>query len=237
MLQTGTVEERTFELLKELMQEPLLASTRLVGGTSLALQIGHRKSTDLDLFTTEIPNIQEISEVLFQKYAYTPVVQTEKTTIGYIDGIKVDVIYHPYKWLKTTEISKNIRLASVEDIAAMKLHAIANSGERPKDFVDIAFLSQKYSYDTIKSLALEKYPMYDPIMIDRAIIYFDDVNKEAVKDIKMIGYEMDWERIKRRIVRMTDKPEHVFLNPPLEKQISLTNTVRASSRKKTGPHL
>ena len=52
MLQTGTVEEGTFRLLKNLQAEPLLADTRLVGGTAFSLQIGHRVSEDLDLFSS-----------------------------------------------------------------------------------------------------------------------------------------------------------------------------------------
>ena len=53
MLHQETVEPRTLELLKQLQAEPLLQSFNLVGGTALALRIGHRKSIDLDLFTTE----------------------------------------------------------------------------------------------------------------------------------------------------------------------------------------
>ena len=227
MLQKGTVEKKTLILLNELMREPSLASIRLVGGTSLALQIGHRKSTDLDLFTYESPDIEKIVRTLSKKYGYVPSLITGETTIGQIDGIKIDVIHHPYKWLKTPEPIDGIRLASMEDIAAMKLHAIANSGERPKDFVDIAFLSNYFSYNTIKRLALEKYPMYDPIMFDRAIIYFDDINDEAIDKIKMTSHKMSWDKIKRRIVRMTDRPDHVFITPPLEKQLTKTQ----------GPHL
>ena len=52
MLQTQTVEPSTLELLKKLQQEPLLATFNLVGGTALALRIGHRKSVDLDLYTS-----------------------------------------------------------------------------------------------------------------------------------------------------------------------------------------
>lgn len=48
MLSYGTVEPDTLELLKALMREPLLCGLRLVGGTALALQYGHRKSIDLD---------------------------------------------------------------------------------------------------------------------------------------------------------------------------------------------
>jgi len=233
MLQKGTVEKKTFELLEQLMQESVLASTTLVGGTALALQIGHRKSTDLVLFTTQIPNIEEIVNTLRSKYGYIPSLQSDKTTIGQIDGIKIDVIYHPYKWIKPVNQIDDIRLASLEDIGAMKLHAIANSGERPKDFVDIAFLSKLYSYNTLKSFTLEKYPMYDPLMIDRSVIYFDDVNTEAIDRIKMIGFFMNWTKIQKRILCMTEKPDKIFLNPPLERKLPQ----KLNCKKKGGPKL
>ena len=180
----------------------------------MALQLGHRTSTDLDLFSSEIPDIESIVNHLHQKYGYTAQIITAKTTIGYIEGIKIDVIYHPFHWLEEPLIEDNIRLARLSDIAAMKMHAIANSGQRPKDFVDIAFLSQRYSYNQIKELALKKYPAYDPIMFDRAIIYFGDVNREAIESIKMIGTDMDWDRIVSRIVDMTEKPDTVFRTAP-----------------------
>ena len=104
----------------------------------------------------------------------------------------------------------------------MKLHAITNSGQRPKDFVDIAYLSQFFSYEKIKELAIEKYPMYDPLMFDRAIIFFDDINKEAINNIKMINARMDWGRIEQRIVRMTGNPDKIFKKPPLLPSIKQT---------------
>ena len=48
MLQTGTVKATTLGLLKALQAEPALSSVRLVGGTALSLQLGHRESDDLD---------------------------------------------------------------------------------------------------------------------------------------------------------------------------------------------
>ena len=51
MLQTKTVEKQTFKLLKQLMQDPFLSDFLLAGGTNLALQLGHRKSVDLDMFS------------------------------------------------------------------------------------------------------------------------------------------------------------------------------------------
>ena len=220
MLQKKSIETTTFELLKKLMTEPILSQTRLVGGTALALQLGHRKSTDLDLFTNEQPDIEFISNTLTENYGYIPVFQSRNTTIGTIDGVKIDVIYHPYKWLNPVVVEESIRLASIEDIAAMKLHAIANSGERPKDFVDIVFIGKRYSFNQMKEFGIQKYPVYNPLMFDKSIIYFDDINQEAISNIKMNGYDMDWEKIKQRIVKMTEKPDKVFLNPPLQRVLA-----------------
>lgn len=215
MLQVSTVEENIFSLLRRLMQEPLLASSRLVGGTSLALQLGHRKSTDLDFFSFEAPDIESIVSLFSEKYGYTAQFINAKSTIGYIEGIKIDVIYHPFQWLEDAYVEDGIRLASLADIAAMKMHAIANSGQRPKDFVDIAYLSKWFSYNRLKELALKKYPMYDPIIFDKAIIYFGDVIPDAIDKIKMIGADMDWEKIEARIIKMTNKPDSVFKTAPL----------------------
>ena len=218
MLQTSTVKESTLELLRKLQAEPLLATTRLVGGTALSLQIGHRESQDLDLFSVEPLETMLVQQMLVDKYGFMPTVIAENTLIGFIQGVKIDVIYHPFPWLEAAIEEDGIRIATKTDIAAMKVHAIINSGKRPKDFVDIAFLSMHYSYNQIKALLLNRYPAYDPIMADKAVIYFDDIDELLIPEINMIGYEFDFERIKTRIIKMTDKPDKVYATAPLKKK-------------------
>ena len=217
MLQASTIKESTLELLKKLQSEPLLATTRLVGGTALSLQIGHRGSEDLDLFSVEPLEGMLVQQMLVDKYGFMPTVIAENTLIGFIQGVKVDVIYHPFPWLEAAIEEDSIRIATKTDIAAMKMNAIINSGKRPKDFVDIAFLSMHYSYNQIKALLLKRYPAYDPIMADKAVIYFGDIDEMLIPEIKMIGYEFDFERIKDRIIKMTDKPDKVYVTAPLKK--------------------
>lgn len=242
MLQTSTVKESTLELLKRLQAEPLLATTRLVGGTALSLQIGHRESEDLDLFSVEPLEGMLVQQMLVDKYGFLPTVVAENTLIGFIQGVKIDVIYHPFPWLEPAIEEDGIRIATKTDIAAMKVHAIINrrpsecsgqacldnaereggkaelnSGKRPKDFVDVAFLSMHYSYNQIKALLLKRYPAYDPIMADKAVIYFGDIDELLIPEIKMLGYEFDFERIKSRIIKMTDKPDKVYTTAPLKK--------------------
>lgn len=217
MLQTSTVKTSTLGLLKNLQAEPLLSTTRLVGGTALSLQIGHRESDDLDLFSVEPIDCLRVQNLLIQRYGFLPSVVKEQTLIGFIQGVKIDVIYHPFPWLEPAIEEDGVRLATVADIVAMKMHAIINSGKRPKDFVDVAFLSMHYSYNQIKQLLLRRYPAYDPIMVDKAIIYFGDVDELLIPEIRMLGYRFDFAAVEKRIIKMTDYPDKVYSTAPLKK--------------------
>ena len=218
MLQTATVAPGTLELLGRLQAEPLLHGMRLVGGTALSLQIGHRKSDDLDLFSVDPLDGMAVQGILVDKYGFAPSIIAENTLIGFIQGVKIDVIYHPFPWLDNAIEEEGLRIATKKDIAAMKMHAVINSGKRPKDFVDIAFLSMHFPYNEIKRLLLRRYPAYDPMMADRAVIYFGDIDEALIPEISMIGYEFDFERIKNRIVKMTDNPDKVYATAPLKLQ-------------------
>lgn len=217
MLQTSTVKTSTLGLLKNLQAEPLLSTTRLVGGTALSLQIGHRESDDLDLFSVEPIDCLRVQNLLIQRYGFLPSVVEEQTLIGFIQGVKIDVIYHPFPWLEPAIEEDGVRLATVADIVAMKMHAIINSGKRPKDFVDVAFLSMHYSYNQIKQLLLRRYPAYDSIMVDKAIIYFGDVDELLIPEIRMLGYRFDFAAVEKRIIKMTDYPDKVYSTAPLKK--------------------
>lgn len=217
MLQTSSVKESTLKLLKSLQTEPLLATTRLVGGTALSLQMGHRESDDLDLFSVEPLDGLRVQTLLIDKYGFQPSVIEEQTLIGFIQGVKIDVIYHPFPWLEPAIEEDGVRLATVADIAAMKMHAIINSGKRPKDFVDIAFLSTHFSYNQIKQLLLRRYPAYDSIMADKAVIYFGDVDNLLIPEIRMKGYHFDFAAVEKRIINMTDSPDKVYSIAPLKK--------------------
>ena len=218
MLQAATVASGTLGLLGRLQAEPLLCSTRLVGGTALSLQIGHRVSDDLDLFSVAPLDGIAVQRMLVDKYGFIPTIIEENTLIGFIQGVKIDVMYHPFPWLEKAIEEDGFRIATKKDIAAMKMHAIINSGKRPKDFVDIAFLSMHFSYNDIKRLLLRRYPAYDPMMADRAVVYFGDIDETLIPEINMIGYEFDFGRIKNRIIKMTDNPDKVYTMAPLKQR-------------------
>ena len=96
MLQTRTVEPRTLGLLKELMDEPYLSSFNSVGGTALALQLGHRHSIDLDLFTESDFDTEILLQQLAGQYNLTIVNQTSSMLITTIENVKVDFVKTAY---------------------------------------------------------------------------------------------------------------------------------------------
>jgi hypothetical protein len=71
-----------------------------VGGTALSLQIGHRESEDVDLFSVEPLEGMLLQQILVDKYGFVPTVIAENTLIGFIQGVKIDFIYHPFPWLE-----------------------------------------------------------------------------------------------------------------------------------------
>lgn len=158
MLSFQTIEPDTLELLKALMAEPSFNGMRLVGGTSLALQYGHRQSVDIDMFGIFSPDASAMSERL-KKLGQTFVVkESERIKIYTINGIKVDFVdYGNYPWIDDVIIENGLRLASPKDIAAMKINAIEGRGTK-KDFIDVYFLLQHYSLNQRLDFYAKKYP-------------------------------------------------------------------------------
>ena len=156
MLHTATVEPEALALLKELMSFDFLKDTRLVGGTALALQLGHRKSIDLDFFG-ELPLDRFGTEKLFpHNWTVEQIRNTENIKIYLINGIKVDMVNYQYPWINGLVKDGGIRLASFRDIGAMKLSAITGRGTK-KDFIDLSFLLERISLKEMMRDYLVKY--------------------------------------------------------------------------------
>ncbi len=208
MLHKETIDAATLELLKRLMGDERLQGFALVGGTSLALQMGHRISIDLDLFTEKEFEADELREYLEQNYHLQTDYLAFATVKGEVEGVQVDCIAHAYPWLKPFAVEEGIRLASLEDICAMKLNAIAGNGTRIKDFVDVAHLSSRFSLEQMLKFYEEKYQA-NPLMPLKGIVYFADINKNA--PVKMAnGKPLDWKSIEKRLLAMEKFPQKIF---------------------------
>jgi predicted nucleotidyltransferase component of viral defense system len=197
MLQIKTVDQSTLALLKSLMALPCLSEYRLVGGTSLALQLGHRKSIDIDLFGEtpfnemnlhdELKTLGEVHSLLTTKYIRTYT----------IESVKVDIVNYTYSWIDTMLLEDGIRLATPKEIAAMKINAIANRGSK-KDFFDLHELLNHYSLKEMVNFYKQKYPDGTLFMVFKSLTYFEDA-EEQENPISLNGTE--WIQVKNAILK------------------------------------
>ena len=178
MLHKTAIEPVTLELLIKLQQTELLKDFSLAGGTSLAMQIGHRKSIDLDLFNQSDFEVNSVLEFLEQDFDFRMTYSSFNTLKGSINNIKIDLISHKYPLVKKPINVQKACLYSVEDIAAMKLNAIAGNGTRSKDFIDIYFILKKFSIEEILSFYQKKYITRNLFHVIKSLNYFDDINMQ-----------------------------------------------------------
>ncbi len=181
MLQVNTINPNTLILLEELCGNIQLHHFALAGGTALTLQLGHRISIDLDFFTNEEFESNTLFEQLQEHYTITSCSQSTNSLNMFIltggNNIKVDFIRHNYPLIKPIQHLNEIRSFSIEDIAAMKLNAIANRGAK-KDFFDIHALLDHFSAHQLLQFFENKYSQLNSFTVLKSLVYFDDADPE-----------------------------------------------------------
>ena len=201
MLQTATVSESLLEFLKELMISPLFSDYILVGGTALALQIGHRNSIDIDLFgSKEIDGL--IFKSFFKSKEISLIQESKNILVLKVDNIKIDFVNYKYPLLDDISTIDNIRLASLKDIAAMKLSAIAGRGSK-KDFVDLYYLLNYFTLEQMITFYNTKYNDGSEFLVRKSLTYFEDADSEPMP--RMMN-DITWEDIKSHISKINDRP-------------------------------
>jgi hypothetical protein len=196
MLQTQTVVPELMELLKKIMSEKTFSDFNLVGGTSLALQIGHRNSIDIDLFGNQ-PIDFELFIAILKKIGKTEIFKSSKNIlITQINEIKVDFVNYTYPLLEKPFEIDGIRMLSKKDIAAMKLNAIAGRGSK-KDFIDLYFLLNEFSLREMMDFYCSKYLDGSEFMVYKSLSYFEEANLQP--EPKMFK-DFNWEICKQKII-------------------------------------
>ena len=195
MLQYKTIEPGTLQLLKTLQSIPLLQGLRLVGGTSLALQLGHRKSVDLDLFGELPVDPLELRTELEEHFSVTVIKESKHINIYQVDGVKVDFVNYKYVWIDNPVQEDGITLAGIRDIAAMKVAAIIGRGTK-KDFIDLDRLLHLYSLRDILDLYMQKYPDGSVFIAMKSLPYFEDAEFDPMP---FMFEATDWDTVKGNI--------------------------------------
>jgi len=196
MLYYETIPSETLELLKEIQQIEVFKTLRLVGGTALSLQIGHRTSVDLDLFgdlnCDKLTIINELNKIAKVQILTT----TENINIYTVNNIKVDIVNYPYPWLYDEKLEDNLHLADIKDIAAMKLSAITGRGTK-KDFIDLYFLLKEFKLEQLLAFYEQKYHDGSIFLVLKSLSYFENADEDVSPKMFIT---ISWEDIKKEII-------------------------------------
>ena len=168
----------------------------LVGGTAVALYIGHRKSIDFDLFTASPLNKKKISsEIKKLKQEVKPLYFDDDQQHYLINGVKITFLYYPYPIEHSIKFPDFISLPSLLDLAAMKAFALGRRSKW-KDYVDLYFILKGY------------YSMEQ--IIERATFYFpDQISEKLFRNQLAFHKDIDF----------SEEVDFMVDNPPTQKEI------------------
>jgi hypothetical protein len=172
----------------------------LAGGTALALLEGHRVSVDLDLFSPSFADPEAMQTMLTETHPDAVVTSMSPRTLYLqVHDTQVSLFGYSYPLVASLLRPDNslLPIAGREDIAAMKLAAIASRGSR-KDFIDLWLLATRYwPLSDCLELYRKKYVARDIGHVVRSLTYFDDADEEPPLRLLI---DVDWEEIKRELV-------------------------------------
>jgi predicted nucleotidyltransferase component of viral defense system len=197
ILNHHAVPENVLALLNTLMADQALDPFYLVGGTSLALRLGHRISIDIDLFTHDDIDVDALAEFISKKYSAQHIEKGKDAVLAMVQGVKLDLIAHKHPLVEPLEVGDGIRLVSLKDIAAMKINAISNRGAK-KDFWDYAALLKYFSTEEMLCFFEKKYPSANAWHAEKSLAFFDDSELDP-DPVDLSG--MSWPGVKRMIIQ------------------------------------
>lgn len=201
MLHTKTVEPGTLGVIQELFAKQYMQPYLLVGGTALALQLGHRSSTDIDLFTNKKHDPEQLLELLNQDFDVFVRNTYKHALFVNINAVKADIVRQNCNIIDEPLVMDGVRMASLKEIAPMKLLAISNRG-RKRDFIDLFFLLQHFSLEQMLLFYKEKFENDNFYLILRSLTYFVDADKDT--DLKYY-FKQKWGSIKKAIIKEATK--------------------------------
>ncbi len=187
----------------DLAQRSLLAGFYLAGGTGLALQFGHRRSADLDLFREAEFDSADLRDRLRGQDGVDRVALAKGTAHLTLHGVKVSFLHYPYPLLFPLRSHANLDVADPRDIACMKIEAIANRGSR-RDFVDLYVVAREYGLRELFGGFATKYAAvsYSRTHLLKALTYFADAEEEPLPDLLV---PLDWSAVTRYFTSETPR--------------------------------
>jgi hypothetical protein len=187
------------DILEVLAETQWISSFFMVGGTALALQIGHRRSVDFDFFSKDYIKNREITSRLSALGTFELFSEAENTVNGSLNGVRVSFFKYDYSLLEDFIIYKNVKIAGKLDIALMKLEAISGRGSK-KDFVDLYFLLDRYELSELFLVYKKKFgeAISNNYHLLKSLVYFEDAEREAMPVMRQ---KISWMQVKEKIKR------------------------------------
>jgi predicted nucleotidyltransferase component of viral defense system len=196
-----TVSSSMHELLAWMGRQPFTARFYLAGGTALALQLGHRRSADLDFFSETDQVHAHTRQELIQAFSARKAEVIENVDgdlLLLVNGVRTGFFSYGYPLLEPVRAVENVGLASLLDIGLMKLDAIIGRGSR-KDFYDLYMISQEISLNRLLRAGECKYPQARDfqLMALEGLLQFDNADRDLQPQMLM---DLSWETVKRFFV-------------------------------------
>lgn len=176
----------------------------MVGGTAIALHVGHRQSIDFDLFSSSEFENQGIRQVFSRAGKNIEVFRSNSGEFTFtVDGVRMTFFYYPYPVEYSENFEEAVRIPTLLTLAAMKAFALGQRGKW-KDYVDMYFIMRDFhSLNEIVNKAKELFGSeFNAKLFRQQLAYFADINyREEV--IFRPGFEVGGEEIKKRLVEFS----------------------------------
>ena len=198
---TDGLQKKQLNILRLLGSQMSARGFYLAGGTALSIHFAHRISVDLDWFTPQpFSDGMMLAQSLRNSNVDLEIEQVSPGTLhGAVQGVRVTFLQYEYPLLQPVEQwhEMNCPLASLEDLACMKLSAVAQRGAR-KDFCDLYALGKKaFSLRDMLDLYQKKFNIKDVGTVLYGLVYFDDAENERMP--RML-WNVTWKEIKKSIL-------------------------------------
>lgn len=174
----------------------------LVGGTAVALHLGHRESVDFDLFTRTDFDTRRIRKNIERGFPIQRIVTDEKNQYTIIIlGVRLTFFQYPYHIAYGEKFEKVIRIPDLATLAAMKAFALGRRAKW-KDYVDLYFILQDHlTLHQINQKAKEIFgPEYNEKIFRTQLAYFDDMNYSETVTYRP-GFAVTDKTIKKALVQ------------------------------------